>query len=231
MPTKYYQVDASRLTLAEYWRMSPNALTFLFAAAMRAIGAMSFDFSIPRPDELRVVDLDDLPDSALKCLRPALNDFRTAGLELALCHEADVLEDHRYGAGLAFLARDGRSFGAVNYGEENDIRRVEISLVSPFDDDTFGVTTTAKKQFKPHPAYLNVRFPEMTAGELCAAHDRNLDRWESDGKRPRRITRESLPGLILEAEQRFVDFHVERGVFVPMSKAEVRLLRGEREQR
>ena len=231
MPTKYYKVHGGKLTFAEYWRMCPDPLTFLIAAGMKLFGGISLDASLPRHEELLTVEYDDLPKSAKKFTRDAVDALEAAGMTLLFCHELDVLEAHRYGVGVVFLARDGRAFATVNYAKEGEVKKVELNLVTPFKDDTFGITTTAKKQFKPHPDYLSDRHPDATADELYETHQQNLDEWESDGRKPYKLTPATVPQFVLEGEQRFIDFHIERGVFVPMTKAEVRRLRDERDAR
>lgn len=225
MPTKYYKVHGGKLSFGEYWRMSPDPFTFLIAAGMKLVGGLSFNASVPRHGELHLVEYDALPKAARKQTREAVGAFEAAGMALAFCHELDVLEANRYGVGLIFLAKDGSCFATVNYAEEGETKKVELNVVTPFKDDTYGVTTTAKKQMKPNPEFLTDRHPDMAAEELYETHQENLNRWEDDGKKPRKLTRETLPEFVLDGEQRFIDFHIDRGVFVPMSKAEVRRLR------
>lgn len=225
MPTKYYKVHGGRLSFAEYWRMSPDPISFTIAAGMKLFGGLPFNFSIPRIDELHEVEWDDLPPPARRALKEPAEQFESAGLELVLCHRLPLLESHRIGIGAVFLAADGLSFATANFGKEHDVVKVELACVTRFDDDSFGVTTTAKKQLKPRPDYVIDRHPGATGDELHEKHVANIERWESKGKQPQRLTPKTLPDVLLEGEQGTVDFHAERGVFIPMSKAEVRQIR------
>jgi hypothetical protein len=229
MPTKYYKVHGGKLSFAEYWRMCPDPITFTIAAIAKVFfGGLPLGASIPRHEELHLVDYATLPKGIRKAIAEAVAGYKDAGLERVFCYELDVLESHRYGVGTVFLAPDGRSFAVVNFAREGEKETVELNVVSPFKGDGFGVTSTGKKQFKPQPDSVYDRHPGMAADELYETHQENLEKWERKGYEFRKVTKESLPGYILEGEQGFIDFHAERGVFVPMSKAEVRELKEER---
>ena len=53
--------------------------------------------------------------------------------------------------------------------------------------------------------------------------------WDADGLRPQRLDRDkSLPAAVVQGEQELVDYHAERGVFVPLTRAEIRAKREQR---
>ena len=224
MATVYYKVHGGRLSFAEYWRMAPDPFTFCIVAVAKLFGGMSFDFSIPRVDQLHTVEWDDIPRDTRKAMREPIQLLEGAGLSLAFFHEMPVLERHRLGVGAALLAPDGRTFATVNYARDKVQSKLDVSCVTPFDDDTFGITTTAKKQMKPQPEHVVARYPGMPADDLYDKHLGHLEEWQAE-RRAVRVTPQTLPGVILKGEQGHIDFHADRGVYVPMTKAEIRRIR------
>jgi hypothetical protein len=229
MPTTYYKVHGGRLSFTEYWRMSPDPFTFLIASVAKLFGGFPMNFSIPRPEELTYVDWDDVPPVARKQFRHPVEELEGVGFELAFCYELPLLEKDRMGAACALLGPEGKTFATVVYCQDKATKQRETSVVSRFDDDTFGVTTTAKKQLKPLPTHLSERYPGAPADELYDKHIDHLKDWTADGRRIQKITRKTLPEVILEGEQATIDFHIERGVFVPMTRAEIRKIRAAQE--
>ena len=231
MPTKYYRVHGGKVSFAEYWRMSPNTLTFGIAAIAKLFGGLPMNFSIPRPSELHVVDWDDVPKAARKAMRTPIEELESAGLMFQFCHQLPVLERTRLGIGVVLLSPDGKTFATVNHAADANanLKETQVSCVSRFVDEGFGCTTSAKKQFKPIPEDITFRHLDMPADELYERHLDYLAGWEDDGRKVRRFNSETVHDVMLEGEQRHVDFHVERGVYVPMTKAEIRRIREEQE--
>ncbi len=229
MPTVYYKVHGGRVTFAEYWRLAPDPFSFVIAAGMKLFGGISFDFSIPRIDSLDIVEWDDVSRKAQKQLAETMEEFEGAGFQFAFVHEIPVLEKHRYGVSAVFLSKDRFTFGMANYFEDKVTTQRAASCVTRFDD-SYGFTTTEKKTFVPLPESVGFRHPGMPADELYEKHQGYLEKWEHDGKRPVRLTLNTLPDVVMVGEQRFVDYHVDRGVFVPMTKAEIRRIRAANEE-
>jgi hypothetical protein len=224
MPTVFYKVHGGRVTFAEYWRLAPDPFSFLIAAGMKLFGGISFDFSIPRIDSLQIVEWDDVSRKAQKQLAETMELFEGAGFEFAFVHEVPVLERHRYGVSAVFLSADRLTFGMANYFEDKVTKQRAASCVTKFDEG-YGYTTTEKKTFVPLPESFGVRHPGMPADELYERHQGYLEGWEREGKQPLRLSLTTLPEVVMLGEQRFVDFHIDRGIFIPMTKAEIRRIR------
>lgn len=225
MGVEYYKVDGGRLTFGEYWRMSPNPLVFLIVAIMKPFGGVSFNFSLPRGDELDFVDWDDLTGAARRKFRDTEDDWIDVGYARVFCHELPVLERHRYGAAAVYRHQDSRSFATQGYARDGDVETTFLSCVTRFDSGAFGCTTTNKQQFKPHPDHPVARFPGVNGVTLYERHVDQVAAWEPEYGRVTPVTPEALPQWILDAEHRFIDFHAERGVFVRMTKQEMRRAR------
>jgi hypothetical protein len=226
MPTKYYKVHGGRLTFGEYRRMAPDPFTFLICAVMKLFGGMSFDFSVPRIDELHYLDEADLPRAGAKKMKGPIKKLTEAGFALRFHHEAPLLESHRLGVAAVLVSQDRKTVALVMYGKEKDVEKVQVSCFSRFADGNFGATTTQKKEMTPNPANKVAYHPGVPADELVELHREHLAEWdEEDGLRPRKLDDAGVAAAVLEGEQQYIDFHAERGVLVPMSKAEVRRIR------
>jgi hypothetical protein len=171
------------------------------------------------------VDLDDLPGGPRRIIRRGVQKFEDCGYQFAFVHEIPVLERDRFGAAAFLISPDGLSFTNVNFVEDKAVSQHVIGVNCRFDDGSFGMLTTQKEQMQPNPIHRYVRRPGAAAEDLVDQFPEILEEWESEGVQAVRIMPKSLPGLVLEGEQGDVDYHAERGVYVPMTAAEVARIR------
>lgn len=226
MPATYYKLHGGRLTVAEYWRICSRWQGFLYAMALKPFGGFRFTFSIARPEELNIVRSDDLPAPARDRLRGPAEGFERAGLELAFYQRSQVLEKHRIGVSAVLLGHGGEVIGMVAVAGYRGQWSVETNCTTHFTDGRACATTTVREKFRTQPHITAFRYPGLKPEALCGRHRDNLARMETAGHFPTRITAAQLPGVILEAQQRYIDFHAARGVFVPMTEEEIDRLRG-----
>jgi hypothetical protein len=220
--TTFYRLDGGQLTYAEYWRLAPEPLSFLIAAGRKFIGwPVRFTFAIPRPDRLFVVDVDELPDAAQSAMWPVVRKAKAADLRVAFYHRSPVPERHRVGAAAALLDEYELTCLYVIFGQDGGQRQVQLSCVSRFADRSLGVTTTMPKTLEPVPGNHIERHPGTDPATLYARHQEHLEDLESQGLVPMWLDPERLADVILEWEVGYVDFHVGRGVFVPMTNDEL----------
>lgn len=225
MTTEYYKINSGRLSFGEYWRMSPNPVVFLIAAGAKLFGGLPMNFSIPRVDTLHTIDWEDMPPRAGKRMEPSIDTYESLGYKYGFCYEMPILELDRFFGACTLLGEDGLRFAMVVYVETPEEKRLTLGIVTEFTDGNYGVTTTAKKELEPEPNHRVHRHLSATAEELHQLHEQHLEEWRNDGLEPVKQSWDRLPQVILAAEQATVDFHASRGVFVPMSEAEVRKLR------
>lgn len=220
--TTFYRVDSRKLTFAEYWRMSPDVFSFLVAAGLKVIGLpIRFSFAIPRPDKLFVVEFDELPAAARNGMKRALRDAERAGLRLAFCHRLAVPERHRLGAAAVLLDDARQTAFSVIYAQHGAQRECQLSAVSRFADDTLACTTTIKKTMVPVPGSDVDRYPGADPAAIYDRHRAHLERLAGQGLVPVLLDEHRLPDFVHECEVRYVDFHIGRGVFVPMTDDEL----------
>ncbi|MDB5308518.1 MAG: hypothetical protein JWO38_2720 [Gemmataceae bacterium] len=220
--TTFYRVDGARLTFAEYWRMSPNPLVFLIAAWMKLIGRpIRFSFSVPRPDRLFLVEFDELPAAARAGMGPLVDAAEAIGLRLVFCHRLVVPEPHRLGAAAILLDKTGETILLVIFSRQGNRVERHLACTTLFTDGSRAVTTTIRKTFEPLPGSHVARYPGADPASLLARHREHLAALTSEGLIPTRLEPNRLPDVVHEAELRFVDFHIGRGVFVPMTDEEL----------
>lgn len=220
--TTFYRVDGARLTYAEYWRMSPGVIAFLIAAGLKLVGwPLRFNFAIPRPDQLFVVELEELPSPARRMLGQAIRFAEGEGLRLIFCHRLAVPEPNRVGAAALMLDEENTSALMIIYGQQNAEGQLQLACASRFADDTLATTTTMKKTMEPMPNQDIERYPGETPAGLYRRHCEHLERLADQGLIALKFDPNRLEQFVLDREVKYVDFHVGRGVFVPMTEEEL----------
>jgi hypothetical protein len=228
MTTQYYKVHGGKLTLPECWRIARSWRAFWQALVWKPFGGYPFKTSIPRPDALEVIDPKELPDGFRERLLELVALYEKAGLELVFYHRSQVLERANLGAGAVLLDPTGTIIGTVAVVKvASKPPHSALAFTTHFTDGTVGITTTERQTFKPQPHHLWNRYGPVRPDFLYDRHRDRLRWWERlDGKSPQSFTRQQLPQLVLEAKQRYVDFHAARGVFVLMTEDEIARQRG-----
>ena len=229
MPTTYYMLHGGRLTVAEYWRIAPDLFSFGLCVFVKPFGGMPFNFSIPRIEKILEVEWDDLPPVVTRQFKGPVQGFEAAGFDYLFAYELPVLERTRLGAAAVLLSKDALTVATVNYCQDPNTRMRQINCVAVFDDDTKGVTTSMKQMMNSMPEYRTHRHPTAANDpeELYELHQKHLEDWADESLNPQRLDGAAVRKHILEGEQRHVDFNIERRVYIPMQKAEIRRLRDE----
>lgn len=229
MPTTYYKIHGGRVSVAEYWRMSPNLIAFAIAVGLKPFGGFPFNFSIPRVETLHEVDWDDLPPVAVRQFKEPLQQFEEAGYDYLFAHEMPMLERNRLAVAAILIAKDALGFALVAYVQEPNVRQRHCACISLFDDETIGVTTTATRMLNSSSKYRIQRHVGVRADVLNEHHKEHLANADAEFSiRPVRLDPAAVRRAVLDGEQTVVDFNVERRVFIPMAKAEIRRIRGVR---
>ena len=225
--TTYYRVDGAKLSYAEYWRLSPGAIPFAIAAGLKLIGfPLRFKFAIPRPDRLFLVEFEELPSIARRALEPELDSAESAGFRLLFCHRLALPEPDRLGAACVLLDEKNLCGLMVMFGKHGDQRELHLVCVSCLVDDRLAVTTTMKQSLNSTPWQSVERYPGANVRVLDAMHREHLARLDNQGAIPIRLDPDRLDQFIFECELRYVDYHIERGVFVPMTEEELDAISG-----
>src|SRR5262249_47807489 len=111
---RYYKLDGGKLSYSEYWRLSPDPLTFLIVAVRKLFFfPMQFRFGIPRSDVLQTVEEEDLPRDIARNMRAMIRGFTDEDFRLAFYYTTPTLERHRRGFAASMLSDDGLTAGLV----------------------------------------------------------------------------------------------------------------------
>ena len=226
MPTRYYRLHGGRLTIAECWCLARSWTSCLKFLAWKLVGGYPFRFSIPRTDALHQIDPEDLPEGFRDRFLGLLAAVEKAGLGRVFVHRPEVLERSRVGAAAVLLDPTGTVIGTAASSSTSQPTAGEVTLTTHFVDGTAGITTTARRMFRPQPSHLIHRHRRLAPDGLLERHRQYLACWERAGKLPRSFNAEELPGLILEAQHRYIDFYAAEGLFIPMTDEEVDRARG-----
>jgi hypothetical protein len=217
--TEYYRLNGQTLSYAEYWRMSPGIFAFAMAALLKLLHCpVNFAFSIPRPEALTFMEPADIPGWVQKRWQRAVETCQDWGLQLQFCYTLPVLERHREAYAASFLSGDGLVGAAVCAAATRVLSRTTFSCLSRLRGGYALITTDQRKQLEPHPDDQIVRLPGAAPDVILERHLRELGEPE---RTPWPVNGAEWPQYVLEREQRHVDYHIVRGVYVPMTAAAI----------
>jgi hypothetical protein len=214
------------MTIAECWCLARSWVGFLKFLAWKLVGGYPFRFFIPRTDALQRIDPQDLPDGFRDRFLGLLAEVEKAGLGRVFVHRPEVLERSRVVATAVLLDPTGTVIGTAASTSANQPTAGEVALTTHFTDGTTGITTTARRLYRPQPTHLIPRHRSLAPAGLLERHRQYLAGWEREGKLPRSFNAEELPGVILEAHHRYIEFYAAAGLFIPMTDEEVARARG-----
>jgi hypothetical protein len=222
---RYYKVDGQKLSYPEYWRMSPEPLSFLIAALRKLLRIpVEFRFSIPRVDSLDLLDPAEIPARVKKKWRAMIGECEDQGLQVQFYYTLPVLEDTRESYAVTLLSDDGLVATNVTYAGTPSIEKTAFSCLSKLRDGHCLITSSQPKQMEPCPEDEIDRLPGRSPADLLAHHREKISSSADSDRTPVRLNESKLQQLVLQREQGHVDFHIERGVYVPMTKTERRRL-------
>jgi hypothetical protein len=217
----WYRVDIQALTYGEYWHLSPGVLVFLIAAVRKFLGsALRINFRVAHPRLYRFLEADEVPPDVHRRLCRLAEQAVQEGFEPQLFAEAPRLESHRACFGHFLLGDDGRVAITIAHFRNQGTTQTAPQVASILEDGLI-VSTTAYYSLLLPPDVESVLLPGASLEVLLRKHCRRLSRHEEAGRYAVRIKPAQLQGLIREREQVTFDFHLNRGVLVPMTEDEI----------
>jgi len=222
----FYKLDSTRLELKEYWWGSPNPLVIFGWITkwlrIRLPGSVD-DPNVESLEPFRI-DAADLPEEARTKFHAVHEELAACGFHSPVCywihdavHQTDVYQ-------AVYLHETGQAFARVHYRvwtlPKPRHEYFFTTFVSGFTDGGYLLTTAGKPDMLGPPSCRVVREVGASAGRLWERHQRELDEpAHAASVVPVRDPDELVEAL--ETHHRAVrDFHVERGVFVPMTAEE-----------
>jgi hypothetical protein len=217
--TEYYRLNGQALTYAEYWRMSPGVFAFAVAALLKLLHCpLRFTFSIPRLEALTFLEPADIPEWVRDRWQEAVEVCQDEGLRLQFCYTTPVLERGRAAYAGSFLHPEGHVAAAAIAVRHARRTQVAFSCLTRLPGGRWLITSDQPAKMEPHPDDVIVRLVGADPDDVL---DRHLEEVRALERPPLRIDPGEWPRLVLEREQRHVDFHIVRGVYVPMTEEEV----------
>lgn len=226
-----YKVDSRRRTFAEHWRLQwPNVDRFLVAAFCKLLGIpQRSTFGIRRPEELYLHELSEVPGAVRERLADTVEACADVGLAFQFYASIDATVGTRVKAYLAAMLHvEGLIWASaivalVRSGYIERVHPAKLTCFSRLPDGRYVVTSDHRWKLTPHPGDL-VEYLDGSPPDVVVA--RHYERIDEPALRPVGVREDELAGVILQREQRHVDYQVERGVYVPMTEEEIDRIAG-----
>jgi hypothetical protein len=225
--TRCYRVVYWRLTYGECWRLSSNVISFLFLALLKTLRFPGSTFSaVIYPEQLDLVDFDQIPAHVVDRWRPALEACPGLGLRMKLCQRVPTL-----GSAENFTmvhVRDDGEF-TVSLAYQRIVARTRerifatIAVASRLSDGRRAVTTDRRQSLALAPELIVQALPGRPLPELIAGH---RDWLLANALTSVPIPENTVESVILSRLQAQFDRNIERRLYVPISEREYeRLIR------
>lgn len=218
----YYKTRLNRLRLGELWRMSPGPVTFLIAAAMRGLGALpDNDLGVCHIRSVTRLGPEQVPEHVHARWEERLDACLDEGFELEFYYTVPFVARDMEGYAAALIGDGGLVAAQLLHARQQQTEESVLAFFTKLADGTYLITSSRRKQMEAPPGAHVERLPGKPAGILLARHRRRVE--EAGDAVP--IGAAGLEPMVVEHNNAEVDFHVERGVYVPMSDYEVAALK------
>lgn len=225
MPT-WYRTDTSRLSWGECWRLGASTpiLGPLILFGGKLLGkSLPCTMGNPRRESLDPVPEEMVPSRVLAALRaatapvePPRGDLRPA------LHHAGGAIGATEGWARVVAGGDGlvvvQAFHVTDWSAGVAREKVAVGCLSRLADGTIAVTAGMKRELDEEEGYVGQYVPGAAADRLLEEHRRMLRGQRSS---PVRLDARAVEALVLDNELRSFDARVRRGLFVPLTEAEM----------
>jgi hypothetical protein len=223
--TTYYKFDSSKLSLAETWTISPNPVVFLIQLFRRLFGLY------PRPrfgyalDRIQIVSWEQLPEEARASLTPIVTLCERLEMRLVFCYTMAFI-GRQEGYAAALLSHDGTTWSGVLWLKVQAGRAVKVrtycQLVSEREEGIFLVTSNNPNRLDRPEWAESVHRPGASVQGLFTEHARRLK--AAGLPQIRTVDDQGLQAFIARFMRRTHEHLIRRGIWVPMSDAEIAVL-------
>ena len=217
------------MSYGELWRVTSGLGTFIFGCCRKLFRkALPLEHGFSHPESITVIDFDQLPTKVNEALRPAIEECETLGLRRIFCHTVPTIGKIQ-GFTANSLSQDGTVWASVAWvSVQSGIRyreRVIFGCCSKLQDGRILATSNSKLRLNTPPGIEAVRLHGRSISDVVFRHrDRMACTLTCS---PLCLDESGVRAAINEIRRRTAEFNFKRGVWVPMTRAEIEKLRGE----
>ncbi|HUY89854.1 MAG TPA: hypothetical protein VMV10_14055 [Pirellulales bacterium] len=215
----WYKLNPNRFSCRELWRMSGRG-PWPFA---QAVWRKWFNVQTPPtsgfafPDSPQFVELDSLPDRPREVLRAAIAAVERHGFRFVFCHKVLYLGDIA-DCTAVLISADGMSLANVGWLKIGAGEGTSLGLGSRTQTRRL-LTHSEPRRADPPPDFDIWHLPGKSIDDLILAHSQRLDRLGRENILP--ATEADIAARIIENQGLYRAFNLARGVYEPMTQAEV----------
>lgn len=223
----FYKINSTRVTLREYWWGTPNPLVILLWIVkwlrIRIPGSVD-DPNVESIEPFRDSPTE-WPEEARAKFQAAHEEMKACGFDSPVCYRIHDATNQTDVYQAVYRSESGEAFARVHYRIWRLTKPAKEyffpTIVSRYSDGAYLVSTAGKPDMLAPPSCEVNRLAGASMDRLWESHQARL---RERPQRPDVIAPPGDPEALaesIEAHHRLVrDFHVERGVFVPMDSNE-----------
>ena len=228
-PGQYYRTDNRRLTWLECTRVvsSPGKVLSLWLGKLTGqIHGEAGGFPAPRPLLENLLSAGEVPPTVAGPIEALRRACEAVGFTSAVYHGRKNSLSGIDAAGCLLRESSGETLANLIYARSRaglgEPKPARCILLSRLADDRLLVTSNGTALFNPPPGNLIARRVGAPVPALLTYHHRRLEAQRRRGNPPVPVrTLEEMAALCDQNERRAHEFHVARGLYVPMTAEEV----------
>lgn len=219
----YYQPMTTRISLREYWRMSKGWGEFVLGIVFKLLRIrLPLTFAFADTRNFRRITPEELSVRARERIKPMADEALALELQYAFSYWLQTVGTIE-GAAAAFLPADGRSFLLVVYVRTwtnvTIDEKVAFAFVSLLSNGQAIVTARTKGDLDTPPHVIGEAMLGTTMRQVYERHVVRIN--EAPAQIIITESAEQLEPLLRDYEEQNFAFQIDRGVYSPVSDAEV----------
>jgi Zn-dependent protease len=218
---EFYKVDYRKISLREYWNLSPN-WKGIVAWLLKFFGSpLQGQHAHPHPAVLKQYEVAEerLPAEAAAAIAPVRREIEKMGFHSPKWIHAPPLRSNVETTAATFSHTSGEIVARVMYARatspQSDIVRLHVFFITLLNDGWQLVTTNMRPSFRYPPMIVMERRFNADASELYRLHQRRLAKIPPEQIRKLETLAER-DAFIDACEMEAYEFQVRRGLYVPL---------------
>jgi len=222
----YYEMNSTKLTLREYWRMSNGLLEFLIAAVIRILRLnVSFKLAFANTTYLQEISPEQVPDAARKPLRGIVEHAKGLGLTYEFAYVLPTVGNiEGVGAVMRNESRDTVMIIVFVRTWVNNVRQEKLryGFVTQLNNGSVLVTSGAPRDLEAPENLLIESYPKREMQWVLKRHQERI--LQTTSPAVQFSHGEGLKAEIRSYEEKVFGHQIERGVYVPVDLAKLERL-------